>query len=86
MRKSLAQAMNLSDNWVVEFTYTDSKGNESIRVVSPVRFLGTDRFLGLCLSREEPRQFYLSRCTDLTIRPAHDYVMPVPIRQLAAAG
>ena len=86
MRNLLSKAMTMSDDWVVEFCYQDSKGNESVRVVSPVRFLGSDRFLGLCLSREEPRQFYLSRCTHLKIRPAHDYVMPVPIRQLAVAG
>ena len=76
----------MSDDWVVEFRYQDSKGNQSIRVVSPVRFLGRDRFLGLCLSREEPRQFYLDRCSELTLRPAHDFVMPVPIRELSVAG
>jgi predicted DNA-binding transcriptional regulator YafY len=85
MRNLVNQALMMSDDWVVEFCYRDSKENESIRVVSPIRFLGSDRFLALCLSREGPRQFYLSRCTDMAIRPAHDYVMPVPIRQLVAA-
>ena len=85
MRNLVNQALMMSDDWVVEFCYCDSKGNDSIRVASPYSFLGSDRFLALCLSREEPRQFHLSRCSDMVIRPAHDYVMPVPIRELAAA-
>jgi len=85
MQNLLNQAMTMFDDWVVEFRYCDSKGNESIRVVSPIRYVGAERFLGLCLGREEPRQFCLSRCTEMTIRPAYDYVMPVPIRELAVA-
>lgn len=71
--------MQCHDDWVIEFTYQDSKGNQSKRVVSPIRFLGGDRFLGLCLSREEPRQFRLDRCDHVTLKPAWDYVMPVAI-------
>ncbi|MDG1874173.1 MAG: hypothetical protein P8J27_09695 [Mariniblastus sp.] len=69
--------MQCYDDWVVEFNYQDSKGNQSKRVVSPIRFVGGDRFLGLCLTREEPRQFRLDRCNDVTLKPAWDYVMPV---------
>ena len=39
------------------------------RVVSPIRFLGRDYFLGLCLSREEPRQLYLERCQNVQLAP-----------------
>lgn len=85
MRNLVNQAQTMYDDWVVEFCYRDSKGNESIRVVSPYRFIDSDRFLALCLSREEPRQFCLSRCSRMAIRPAYDYVMPVPIRELTAA-
>jgi predicted DNA-binding transcriptional regulator YafY len=68
-----------SDQWVVAFGYQDSKGNQTRRVVSPIRFLSPERFLGLCLGREECRQFYLSRCSNLEILPASDCLMPVLI-------
>ncbi|MBX3419571.1 MAG: hypothetical protein KF851_18355 [Pirellulaceae bacterium] len=73
--------MQNCDELVVEFDYEDAKGNSSHRVVSPIRFVGADRMLGLCLSREEPRQFYLSRCRSVSVRSANDYVMPVPMRE-----
>jgi predicted DNA-binding transcriptional regulator YafY len=62
--------MHQSDDLVVEFDYTDAKGVTTHRVVSPIRFLGRDRFLGLCLSREEPRQFYLERCQNVRVELA----------------
>lgn len=52
-------------------------GVSTHRVVSPIRFLGKDRFLALCLSREEPRQFYLERCQNVRLAPAGKFVMPV---------
>ncbi len=52
MRQFIYRAMHQSDDLVVEFDYTDAKGVATHRVVSPIRFLGRDRFLGLCLSRE----------------------------------
>ncbi|NLF73768.1 MAG: hypothetical protein GX575_32435 [Candidatus Anammoximicrobium sp.] len=69
--------MHQSDDLVVMFDYTDAKGAVSHRVVSPIRFLGQDRFLALCLSREEPRQFYLERCQNVRLAPAAEFVMPV---------
>lgn len=79
MRNNIFKAIQDSDNLVVEFEYVDAKGEVTRRVVSPIRFLGGKRFLGLCLSREEPRQFYLDRCSKLEIRSAHDFLMPVAI-------
>lgn len=75
----LQQAMQDSDDWVVEFEYCDSKGERSRRVVSPIRFMGSERMLGLCLSREEPRQFYLGRCEQMRLKRSSDYLMPVPL-------
>ncbi len=75
MRAKLVRSMQDCDRWVVEFDYRDSKGKESKRVVSPVRFLSNERFLGFCLSREEPRQFYLSRIQNLELQPAENYVI-----------
>ena len=77
MRQIINKSMQCYDDWVIEFTYKDSKGILTRRVVSPIRFVDGDRFLGLCLSREEPRQFKLERCDNVTLKPAWDYVMPV---------
>jgi predicted DNA-binding transcriptional regulator YafY len=79
VRAKIFQAMQDSDRFVVEFSYSDSKGNRTRRIVSPIRFLPNGRFLGLCLSREEPRQFYLNRCEQLQIKPAEQFLMPVPM-------
>ena len=84
-RQNLYRAMQDSDELVVEFDYLDSKGNQTRRVVSPIRFLGKDRFLGLCLSREEPRQFYLKRCSNVETKRSCDYLMPVPMPAPAPA-
>ena len=77
MNRTLKAAMQNSDNLVVELEYRDKKGNKTRRIVSPIRFLSKERFLGLCLCREEPRQFYLKRCENVALRPAHEYQMPV---------
>jgi len=77
MRQLIHQAMQCPDDFVVEFDYCDSHGKPTHRVASPIRFMGADRMLALCLSREAPRQFYLRRCTNLQLRRANDYVMPV---------
>jgi predicted DNA-binding transcriptional regulator YafY len=69
--------MHQPDDLVVEFDYTDAKGGNMHRVVSPIRFLGRERFLALCLSREEPRQFYLDRCRNVRLALAADFLMPV---------
>jgi predicted DNA-binding transcriptional regulator YafY len=57
--------MHQSDDLVVKFDYSDAHGVTTQRVVSPICFLGNDRFLALCRSREEPRQFYLDRCQNV---------------------
>jgi len=36
-----------------------------------------DDSLALCLSREEPWQFYLDRCQNLRLAAAADFLMPV---------
>jgi len=77
MRQMIYQAMRQCDDLVVEFDYTDANGVATHRVVSPIRFLGGDRFLALCLSREEPRQFRLERCHNVRLAPAADFLMPV---------
>ena len=85
MRHILQQAMQHPDDLVVQLDYTDSKGVESRRVVSPIRFFSQDRFLALCLCREEPRQFYLSRCRNVRIKQASEVLMPIPMIRLVGA-
>lgn len=77
MRQFIHRAMHDPDELVVTFEYCDAKGATTRRVVSPIRFLGENRFLALCLSREEPRQFYLDRCRDVRLARAADFLMPV---------
>jgi predicted DNA-binding transcriptional regulator YafY len=77
MNAEILQAMQNHDELVIEFNYLDSKGKRTRRVVSPIRFLPNGRFLGLCLSREEPRQFYLNRCQGVKLGRAENYLMPV---------
>jgi len=77
MNNELRRAMTDSDQFVVELDYVDSKGVKTHRVVSPIRFMGTKRFLGFCLCREEPRQFQLDRCTNITLHRSAEYLMPV---------
>lgn len=79
MKNVLRRAMFDSETFVVEMVYSDSKGNRTRRIVSPIRFVGKDRFLGLCLCREEPRQFYLSRCEEVRLIPAAEVIMPMPM-------
>lgn len=79
MRQLICRAMHQPDDLVVTFEYCDAKGVTTRRVVSPIRFLGQDRFLALCLSREEPRQFYVERCQNVRLAPAASFLMPVEI-------
>ena len=91
MRNILLMAMHSPDDYVVSLEYLDSKGAATRRIVSPIRFLPGGRFLGLCLCREEPRQFYMNRCRNVKLCRASDFVMPVPVTvipplPMAAAG
>lgn len=78
-KRTLTQAMRNSDALVVALDYVDSKGNTTSRIVSPIRFLAPNRFLALCLCRCEPRQFQMERCSNVQLRPAGQYVMPVAL-------
>ncbi len=86
MRQLIHRAMFQPDDLVIEFDYCDAKGLITHRVVSPIRFLGNDRFLALCLSREEPRQFYLNRCQNVHLEPAVNFLMPLPMPYPESTG
>lgn len=72
------------DLWVIELTYTDEAGKRTRRAVSPVRWQSGYSFLAICLCRSEPRLLRLQRCSDVELRRASDYLMPVPIIELDA--
>ncbi len=82
----IARAMQQSDDLVVVFDYVDAQGQATRRVVSPFRFVGNTSFMGLCLVREEPRRFDLSRCRNVKIDLAMNYVMPVNPEELLAVA
>lgn len=77
MNAILNRAMHDCDRYVIKLDYTDSKGQTTRRVVSPIRFLGGNRMLALCLCREAPRQFHLNRCQNVRLCPAEQVMMPV---------
>ena len=74
--------MSHPDTYVIEMEYDDARGNRTRRVVSPIRFMGSYRFLGLCLCREQPRQFQLARCRNVRLIPAHEVSMPMPMQSM----
>ncbi len=80
MKDRIRRAMQDPDAYVLELCYRDSRGATTRRIVSPIRFLSPCRFLALCLCREEPRQFHLARCSQVSLRPASDVIMPVPMQ------
>lgn len=79
-KRMITRAMGQPDDLVITLEYVDSKGQRTERVISPIRFMGGTRFLALCLCRCEPRQFDLSRCSNVRLRPADQFVMPVPMQ------
>ena len=79
MRQLIQRAMQQADDLVVVFDYVDAHGVATRRVASPIRFLGPDRFLALCLCREEPRSFALGQCRNVRLDLAANYLMPVAI-------
>lgn len=79
MRNIIRKAVESPDDWVLQIDYLDKKGITTRRVVSPIRIVGKDRMLALCLCREETRQFHLSQCSNITLLEASDVLMPVPM-------
>ena len=75
----IRQAMQRQDELVISLKYRDKKGDLTRRIISPIRFVAPNRFLALCLCRCEPRQFQLDRCSEVQLKRAEDYVMPVEL-------
>lgn len=77
--KRVSQAMREHDRWSIRLRYRDKFGDTTDRYVSPVRMLGLHAFLGLCLSREEPRRFEFARCVSAELVRSHELTMPCSI-------
>jgi predicted DNA-binding transcriptional regulator YafY len=84
-KRDLLAAMRDPDTWVVRLRYKDSKGDVTIRVVSPVRIEG-ESVLALCLAREECRRFKLCNVSQVKLVRASDVLMPVQIIKLEDKG
>lgn len=80
-RVDILFAMRHPDDLVIEMTYTDASGVRTRRVVSPIRNAGK-KFLALCLCRQRPQWFMFVQCTDVLLRLASDYLMPIEILTL----
>ena len=81
MKRTLRRAMQDSDTFVIAMDYCAADGKRTTRYVSPIRFVGDDRFLALCLCREAPRQFQISRCESVRLIPSAEVLMPMPIHE-----
>ena len=79
----ISRVMQQTDDLVIVLEYVGKDGAVTRRVVSPIRFVGTNRFLALCLSREEPRQFLLSQCRNVRVDLAARYTMPVELQTVS---
>ena len=77
MWKMIQKAMVCPENYVLELSYEDSKGRVTRRTISPIKYVCKDYILALCLCREEPRQFNLKRCKNISLKDANDVLMPV---------
>jgi predicted DNA-binding transcriptional regulator YafY len=86
MKNLISKAMQDPDNLVIELQYTDRKQQQTRRVVSPIRFVSADRFMALCLCREEPRIFTINDCRNVSLKPAWDYLMPVELEVISPAA
>lgn len=80
-RHLIARAMRNEHLEVVRMLYRDAAGKQTLRVVSPVRWLKhRSAFTALCLGREECRTFRMDRIVSAELVSAADVLMPEQIR------
>lgn len=80
-KREINAAMRDPDRYSLHFIYVSDR-TVSIRAVSPCSWRGGDSFMGLCLSRQDPRCFRLDRILKLRLVKSSDIRMPFPIREL----
>lgn len=86
MTSLINRAMHCPEQYIIEMSYRTAQGVATRRTVSPIRYLKGGRLLALCLCREEPRQFYLNRCSQIELKSANDVLMPMPIQDCPSSG
>ncbi len=75
--KLIEHAIEYQDDYVLIFEYT-SGGVTRRRFVSPYKIRpGVLTLEGLCLTRQETRQFKIQAMQKIMLACAHDFVMPV---------
>jgi predicted DNA-binding transcriptional regulator YafY len=82
IKRAVSMAMQAQDDWVLSIVYTTKDKTRTRRIVSPIRFIGQDKFEALCLCREEPRHFIFAQCEDVHLVHASEVLMPVEIEVL----
>jgi predicted DNA-binding transcriptional regulator YafY len=68
-------AMRRSDYWCLAIRYQDAKGIATDRKISPIRWRSAGVLMALCLGRAEPRQFDVSRITDVRLVRSSDVLI-----------
>jgi len=81
-RAAIELAMREPDNLVLKITYLDSRGSATERIVSPIRYLTTERLQVYCLGREAVRTLKLVGIMGVQFVPSSSVLAPEAIRQL----
>lgn len=77
---AINKAMLAPDDFVLEINYTDQREIVTKRTISPIKYLSDKSILALCLGRETPRRFDLSRISGMKLIDARTVLMPVEIQ------
>ena len=76
VRQTLARARSNPDAWVCRIVYRKGSGQQSERIISPVRFANEERnVVALCLGREGVRVFCIRNITDIALVDAATVLM-----------
>ena len=79
-RQVLRQGFD-SDKFAVELAYRDDEGTFSIRVITPICFVGSPAHSvrAECLGRQDIRLFRIDRIESVRLLSASDVLAPVPV-------
>ena len=85
MRYQIQKAIRNPEKYSLHFIYV-ANNRVSIRAVNPYCWQGGDRFVGLCLSRQNHRCFRLDQIHKLSVVESSELTMPYPITELEVSG
>lgn len=77
-------AYNDPEQFVLQVTYLDSKGNVTDRVLSPTSFVDQDTIKAYCLGRLGVRTFKLDRIIRIRLRHASDVLAPEAVEVIVS--